>query len=167
VVGGGVHGKAAGTAHITMTEVGFTTDIYHLLTDMFFLGGEIITGITGGIGYIIRKLYAIGGHGKETGTGNVCMEYRPDLGLHPLLGNLSCRIINRISFKTAGFDNRNKKIFKAGIFLTLILKCYRLCFCALAGELNKRFFLVLNKLSTLTKMLDFNPLSVRLWNFFF
>jgi hypothetical protein len=68
----------------------------HLFTDMFFPGGEIITGITGGIGYIIRKLYAIGGHGKEPGTGNVCMEYRPNLGLHPLLGNLSCRIINRI-----------------------------------------------------------------------
>jgi hypothetical protein len=101
VVGGGVPGKAAGTAHITMTEVGLTTNIYHLLTNMFFPVGEIITGITGGIGYITRKLYAIGGHGKETGTGNVCMEYRPnlglDLGISPfLLGNLSCRIINRI-----------------------------------------------------------------------
>ena len=100
VVGGGVPGKAAGTAPITMTEVGLTTNIYHLLTNMFFPVGEIITGITGGIGYIIRKLYAIGGHGKETGTGNMCMEYRLDLdldlGLHLLLGNLSCRIINRI-----------------------------------------------------------------------
>jgi len=133
VVGGGVPGKAAGTAHITMTEVGFTTNIYHLFTDMLFPVGEIITGITGGIGYITRKLHAIGGHGKETGTGNVCMEYRPnlglDLGIFPfLLGNLSCRIINRISFKTAGFDNRNKKIFKAGIFSDLNLQMLRIIF---------------------------------------
>ena len=42
-------------------------------------------------------------------------------------------------------------------FMVIIFKCYELCFCGPAGELNKNFFLVLNKLSTLTKMQDFNP----------
>jgi len=85
VVGGGVPGKAAGTAHITMTEVGFTTNIYHLFTDMLFPVGEIITGITGGIGYITRSCTQLAAWERDRHW-NVCMEYRQtglDLGIFP------------------------------------------------------------------------------------
>ena len=78
--GGGVHGKAAGTAPATTTEVGLITDMLRLFTGTFLPDGEMITAITGGedmngnIGeYHIKTLGAIGAAGKETGTGKGSM----------------------------------------------------------------------------------------------
>jgi hypothetical protein len=76
VAGGGVPGKADGTAHITMTEVGLITEVYHLFTEMFLPAGEMITEITAGKGnrgsisvYLIRIFNAIGVDGKKTDIG--------------------------------------------------------------------------------------------------
>ena len=74
--GGGVPGKVAGSAHITMTEVGVTTEGRHLFTEIFLPVGEIITGISSGTDIpgnisesLIRNFNAIGVDGKETSTG--------------------------------------------------------------------------------------------------
>jgi hypothetical protein len=48
--GGGVHGKAAGTARVTMIEAGLITEACRLFTEMFIPVGEMITEITGGKG---------------------------------------------------------------------------------------------------------------------
>ena len=76
VVGGGVHGKAVGTAHITMTEVGFITSEFHFFTEISIRVGGMITGITGGKDingtisvYLIANCNIIGRVGKETGIG--------------------------------------------------------------------------------------------------
>jgi hypothetical protein len=88
VAGGGVPGKADGTAHITMTEVGLITEVYHLFTEMFLPAGETITEIIVGkgnhgniSGYLIRNFNAIGVDGKETNIGKgkipgVCRDCR-------------------------------------------------------------------------------------------
>jgi len=74
--GGGVPGKAAGTALIIMTEGGVITEAYRLFTEMFLPAGEMISGIADGkgirgniSGYLIRTFNATGADGKETGTG--------------------------------------------------------------------------------------------------
>jgi hypothetical protein len=89
-VGGGVHGKAAGIAHVTMTEVGVIIAVYHLFTEIFLRAGEMITGIICGedIGgnineYPIKTFNAIGTVGKETGIGKgkthgECRDCLPD-----------------------------------------------------------------------------------------
>ena len=76
LAGGGVPGKDAGTAHITMTEVGLITNVFHFFIETFpGVGGmiiEIICGedISGTIsGYLIAKCSIIGKVGKETGIG--------------------------------------------------------------------------------------------------
>jgi hypothetical protein len=87
-VGGGVLGKAAGTAPITMTEAGLITEVNHLSTEIFLPVGEIITEIINGkdilgniSGYRIRTCNAIGKAGKKTNTGKgrtpgECRDYR-------------------------------------------------------------------------------------------
>jgi hypothetical protein len=88
--GGGVPGKAAGTAHITMTEGGVITEAYRLFTGIFLRVGEIITeiingkGISGNIsGCLTRISNAIGKAGKKTGIGNrkhgVCKDCLPEI----------------------------------------------------------------------------------------
>ena len=74
--GGGVPGKDAGIALITMTEGGVITEEHRLSTETFLRVGEIITeiingtGVRGNIsGYSIGTFSAIGKAGKETGTG--------------------------------------------------------------------------------------------------
>jgi len=74
--GGGVHGKAAGTAPVTMTEVGLITEVCPLFTEMFLPDGEMITelisgeDISGNInGYLKENCKAIGVNGKETSIG--------------------------------------------------------------------------------------------------
>lgn len=86
--GGGAHGKAAGTAPITMTEAGVIIEVCHLFTEMFLPAGEIITGINSGkdipgnsSGYRIRNFSAIGVAGKKIDTGKgrtpgECRDYR-------------------------------------------------------------------------------------------
>jgi hypothetical protein len=75
-VGGGVHGKAAGTAPITTTEAGLIIGTLRLFIDTFLPAGEMITAIEGGedmngniSGCRIRTFSAIGAVGKETDTG--------------------------------------------------------------------------------------------------
>jgi hypothetical protein len=75
-VGGGVPGKDAGIAPVTMTEAGLITEGYHLFTEMFLPAGEMITEITAGKGnrgsisvYLIRIFNAIGVDGKKTDIG--------------------------------------------------------------------------------------------------
>ena len=74
--GGGVHGKAAGTAPVTMTEAGRITEACHLFIEIFPPVGEIITEIVSGKGkhgninaYINRIFNAIGVAGNKTGIG--------------------------------------------------------------------------------------------------
>jgi hypothetical protein len=74
--GGGVPGKGAGTAHITMTEVGFITSVFHFFIETFPAVGGMITGIICGedIGgtiseYLITNCNTIGRVGKKTGIG--------------------------------------------------------------------------------------------------
>jgi hypothetical protein len=74
--GGGVHGKDAGIALITMTEGGGITEEHRLSTETFLPVGEMIseiingTGVRGKVsGYSIGTFSAIGKAGKETGTG--------------------------------------------------------------------------------------------------
>jgi hypothetical protein len=74
--GGGVHGKGAGTAHITMTEVGLITSVFLFFIEMFPGIGETITGIICGedivgtiSGYLMEKCSIIGRVGKETSIG--------------------------------------------------------------------------------------------------
>ena len=74
--GGGVPGKDAGTAHITMTEVGLITSVNHFFTEISIRVGEMITGIICGedivgtiSGYLMAKCSIIGRVGKETGIG--------------------------------------------------------------------------------------------------
>jgi hypothetical protein len=74
--GGGVHGKDAGIALITMTEGGVITEEHRLSTETFLPVGEIITEIINGTdirgnisGYSIGTFSAIGKAGKKTGTG--------------------------------------------------------------------------------------------------
>ena len=76
MVGGGVPGKAAGTAHITMTEVGLITGEFHFFTEISVRAGGMITGIIGGkdisgtiSGYLIANCNGIGRVGKKTGIG--------------------------------------------------------------------------------------------------
>ena len=87
--GGGVLGKAAGTAPITMTEVGLITEVNHLSTEIFLPVGEIITEIINGkdilgniSGYRIRISNAIGKAGRKIGIGNrkhgVCRDCLPE-----------------------------------------------------------------------------------------
>jgi hypothetical protein len=89
--GGGVHGKAAGTAPITMTEAGVITEACRLFTDKFLTAGEMILEITNGKGingningYRIRNSSATGAVGKETDIGKdripgVCRDCRPEI----------------------------------------------------------------------------------------
>jgi hypothetical protein len=75
-VGGGVPGKAAGTARVTMTEGGVIIEACRLFTEMFLRAGEMITGIDGGrdmngniSGYLTVTFNATGADGKETNIG--------------------------------------------------------------------------------------------------
>jgi hypothetical protein len=77
-VGGGVHGKVVGTAHITMTEVGVIIGGHPVFTVIFILVGEMISGIIDGegnrgniTGYITMIFVTIGVIGKEPGTGTM------------------------------------------------------------------------------------------------
>jgi hypothetical protein len=83
-VGGGVPGKAAGIAPVTMTEAGLITEGFHLFTEMFLPAGEMITEIIAGKGnrgsisvYLIRIFNAIGVAGKRMGTGAVTVDPDP------------------------------------------------------------------------------------------
>jgi len=74
--GGGVHGKAAGTAPATTTEAGLITDTLRRFIETFIPAGEMITAITGGedmngniSGCRIGTFSAIGEAGKETSIG--------------------------------------------------------------------------------------------------
>jgi hypothetical protein len=88
--GGGVHGKAAGTDLIIMTEGGVITEACRLFTGVFLQVGEIITeiingtGIRGNIsGYHIRISNVIGKAGRKTGIGNrehgACRDCLPEI----------------------------------------------------------------------------------------
>jgi hypothetical protein len=75
-VGGGVPGKGAGTAHITMIEVGLITSMFHFFTEISIRVGGMITGIIGGkdisgtiSGYLSANCNVIGRVGKKTGIG--------------------------------------------------------------------------------------------------
>ena len=88
VVGGGVHGKGAGTAPITMTEAGLITKEYRHFIEISPPAGETITEIIVGkgnhgniSGYLIRNFNVIGVAGKETNIGKgkipgVCRDCR-------------------------------------------------------------------------------------------
>jgi hypothetical protein len=88
VGGGGAHGKAAGTAPVTMTEAGLITEVYLLFTEMFLPAGEIITELISGkgnlgntSGYLKEMCNAIGRVGKKTSIGKsktigVCRDCR-------------------------------------------------------------------------------------------
>jgi hypothetical protein len=74
--GGGVHGKAAGTAPATTTEVGLITDTLRRFIETFLPAGEMITAIEGGEdmngnikGSRTETFSAIGEDGRETDTG--------------------------------------------------------------------------------------------------
>ena len=74
--GGGVHGKAAGTAPATTTEAGPITDSLRRFIETFLPAGEMITVIEGGedmngnIKWFLTETFSvIGAVGKETGTG--------------------------------------------------------------------------------------------------
>jgi len=74
--GGGVHGKAAGTAPVTTTGAGFTTGMFLHFTGTFPPVGEMITEIESGEDmngiiseYHIMTLNKIGAAGKETNIG--------------------------------------------------------------------------------------------------
>jgi len=75
-VGGGVPGKGAGTARVTMTGVGGTIIAHPFFTEMFLPAGEKTTGtaageVTSGIIALFRIAMPkkTGGAGKETGIG--------------------------------------------------------------------------------------------------
>jgi hypothetical protein len=75
--GGGVHGKAAGTVHITMTEAGLIIQIPLISIKASLRDGEMTTEIITGkdIGGIINRypimnFNATGTTGKKIGTGN-------------------------------------------------------------------------------------------------
>jgi len=90
--GGGVPGRAAGIALITMTEAGVITEAHRLFTETFLQDGEMITGSTDGkdirgkvSGYRIRSFSATGRAGKKTGTGKetipgACRDCLPEKG---------------------------------------------------------------------------------------
>jgi hypothetical protein len=74
--GGGVPGKGAGIAHITMTEVGLITSVFLFFIETFLGVGETIIGVICGedivgtiSGYLITNCNTIGKVGKETSIG--------------------------------------------------------------------------------------------------
>jgi uncharacterized membrane protein YqaE (UPF0057 family) len=90
-VGGGVHGKAAGTARITITEVGVIIAVLHPFIEVYLEDGAIITEIICGKdivgtinGHPIVNFNATGKAGKETGIGKSkthgeCRDCLPDM----------------------------------------------------------------------------------------
>jgi hypothetical protein len=76
VAGGGVRGKDAGIAHITMTQVGVTIEVSHLFMPGYRQAGGMTTGIIVGkdidgttSGYITNNFIGTGTTGKRAGIG--------------------------------------------------------------------------------------------------
>jgi hypothetical protein len=90
-VGGGVHGKATGTARITMTEVGVIIAALHPFIEVCLEAGVMITEIICGKdivgtinGHPMVNFNATGKVGKETGIGKgkthgECRDCLPDM----------------------------------------------------------------------------------------
>ena len=78
MVGGGVHGKDAGIAHETITQVGSTIKESRPFIEVFHQVGEMITGIIVGEGisgttseYLTSKFNKTGGAGRRANIGRI------------------------------------------------------------------------------------------------